>query len=80
MTFLTTSEEICLAPLPELYPSAITTDKPPFGRSTTSTESPLSDVAYLLIFATAKRISILTLYNNNLKADDQFASVIGILF
>ena len=58
ITLRTTRVEMYLAPRPELCPSASTTDKPPFGLSTTSTVSPLSDVAYFFTFATAICTSI----------------------
>ena len=48
-----TKEETHLAPLPELCPSAITTETPPWGRSMTSTVSPLAEEAYFLTLDTA---------------------------
>jgi hypothetical protein len=52
-TVRTTFCEMTFAPRPEVWPSARTTDSPPFGRSTTSRVSPLSEEAYLLSFAAA---------------------------
>jgi len=53
ITLRTTIIETAFAPRPLVCPSASTTDRPPFGRSTTSSVSPLSETAYLLILATA---------------------------
>ena len=53
ITLRTTKVETHFAPRPELCPSARTTETPPCGRSTTSTVSPLAEVAYFFTFATA---------------------------
>jgi hypothetical protein len=62
ITLRTTKDETHFAPRPELWPSAITTETPPFGRSIISTVSPLVRVAYLFIFETAIFISIERFY------------------
>jgi hypothetical protein len=51
----------------------MTTDTPPFGRSTTSTVSPLLDEAYLLVFETAIFTSINEFYNKYLSLSKEFA-------
>src|SRR3989304_6886529 len=65
MTFLTTSPDTVFAPRPEVCPSARTTDKPPLGLSITSSVSPLSDTAYLLVLATAIWTSMNQFYNKS---------------
>ena len=71
MTFLTTRLETHFAPLPELCPSASTTDIPPFGRSMTSAVSPLEDVAYFLILEMAIWTSMPKFYFNILELETQ---------
>src|SRR5271157_31803 len=65
MTLRTTSIETALAPWPEVWPSARTTERPPFGRSTTSRVSPLSDTAYLLVLAAAIWTSMASFYSKS---------------
>ena len=58
ITLRTTIVEMVLAPRPEVCPSARTIDTPPLGLSTTSSVSPLSEVAYLFTLAIPIWISI----------------------
>src|SRR5215212_4750664 len=52
-TLAVTSRLKVFAARPDPWPSAMITDRPPPGRSTISTVSPLSRDAYLLVLATA---------------------------